>query len=84
MEDKSVKRRSRIVKILLVVAGITFAVYIVTMGIGLSANGQWGATGDIIFSTIHYVSMGLISTAIIGILIIAITGRQKKDKRIPK
>ena len=84
MEDKSVKRRSRIVKVLLVVAGISFAVQIVTMGIGLSANSRWGPTGDIIFSTIYYSSMGLILAAGIGILIIVIAGRLKKGKEIPK
>ena len=83
MEDKSTEGRTKIVEVLLMVALISVAVLFVNLGIGLSSQGEWGLVNNIL-PYINYISVGLFLAAIIGIFIIAIIGRLKKDKRIPK
>jgi hypothetical protein len=84
MEDKSVKRRSKLVKALLVIAGISAVVMFINFYFWFSTTSGWEPAVENTFGTIHYSSMGLCLAAIIGILIIAITGRLKKDKGTPK
>ena len=81
MEDKAAEINSNIVKVLLRVAGISFAVVFVGIGISLINQGVWGSTGDIILGTIIYVSMGLFLIAIIGYLVIPIIERLKTRQK---
>ncbi len=78
MEDKSVKKCSKLVKVLLVVAGISAVVMFINFFFWFSTTSGWEPAVENTFSTIHYSSMGLILAAGIGILIIVIAGRLKR------
>ena len=68
MEDKSVKKRSKLVKVLLVVAGVSFVVMFISFVIGMGTSSGWEPT----FSFINYSSTGLFLASIIGIVIVFI------------
>jgi Na+/alanine symporter len=77
MEEKSVERRSKIVKALLVVVGISAVVMFINFFFWFSTPSGWEPAVENTFSFIHYSSMGLCLAATIGILIIVIIGRRK-------
>jgi len=75
MEEKSVRRRSRIVKVLLVVAGISFVVITINFIFWFSTASGWEPAVENTFRFIHNSSMGLLLAAIIGIVIVVMAGR---------
>ena len=84
MEDKSVKRRSKLVKTLLRIAGISAVVMFINFYFWFSTTSEWEPAIESIFTTTHYSFMGLCLAAIIGIVVIVIIGRLQKDKGISK
>jgi Na+/alanine symporter len=77
MEEKSVNKRSRIVKVLLVVAGISFVVITINFFFWFSTASGWEPAVENTFRFIHNSSMGLLLAAILGIVIVVIAGRLK-------
>ncbi len=77
MEEKSAERRSRILKVLIRVAGLSVVVLIGDTCIGFSTTSGWEPAVENILYFILFSSMGLFLAAIIGILIIVIIGRRK-------
>ncbi len=69
MEEKSAERRSRILKVLIRVAGLSVVVLIGDTCIGFSTTSGWEPAIENIFTFIMLLSLGLFLAAIIGILI---------------
>ncbi len=65
MEEKSAERRSKIVKISLVVAGMSVTASIINILLGWSTT-SGGENVENIFIYIHFSFIGLFFTAIIG------------------
>jgi polyferredoxin len=82
MEPKLAERRLKMLKAFLLVAGISFVVFIV----GVVVHNVLYALSEIeepVFFSIAIFSLVLFTIATIGSLVIFLQGRRKQDKEIP-
>ena len=79
MEDKSVKKRSIIMKVLLVMAGMSAVVTTINFVLWFGTTSGYEPEVENTFRFIQTFSIGLFLASIIGLIIMAIIGRLKKD-----
>jgi hypothetical protein len=72
-----IHRGSSIMKVLLVVAGISFVVLVVNFGIGIGTTSGWEPAVENTFRFIQTFSIGLFIASIVGIIIMAIIRQLK-------